>query len=82
MSPGPGEPVVHRTSIWLTVRTARARAVRRLCGDDVARAAAVVRLMERLRRNERPPGALKRAAWRLERALGSPLRRGGLWPDA
>jgi SAM-dependent methyltransferase/uncharacterized protein YbaR (Trm112 family) len=57
------------------------QAVRLLCGDDRARAAAVVGLMERLRRNERPPGALKRAAWQLERALGSPLRRRGLWPD-
>jgi SAM-dependent methyltransferase len=63
-------------------RAAREQAVGLLCGDDGARAAAVVRLMERLRRNERPPGALKRAAWRVERALGSPLRRRGLWPDA
>jgi hypothetical protein len=54
--------------------------VRRLCGDDATRTAAVTRVMERLRRNERPPGTLKRAAWRVERALGSPLRKRGLWP--
>jgi len=62
-------------------RAAREHTVRLLCGGDGARTAAVVRLMERLRRNERPPGALKRAAWQIERALGSPLRRRGLWPD-
>jgi uncharacterized protein YbaR (Trm112 family) len=61
-------------------RAARAEAVRRLCGDDATRTAAVTRVMERLRRNERPPGTLKRAAWRVERALGSPLRKRGLWP--
>jgi SAM-dependent methyltransferase len=55
-------------------------AVRRLCGDDAQRAAAVRRLMRRLRRNEHPPGALKRAVWRAEQTLGSPLRRRGLWP--
>jgi SAM-dependent methyltransferase len=61
-------------------RAARAEAVRRLCGDHAVRTAAVTRVMERLRRNERPPGVLKRAAWRVERALGSPLRKRGLWP--
>jgi uncharacterized protein YbaR (Trm112 family) len=55
-------------------------AVRRLCGDDGVRATTVRRVMARLRRNEAPPGPLKRAAWRLEHALGSPLRRRGLWP--
>ena len=55
-------------------------AVRRLCGDDGVRAATVRRVMARLRRNEAPPGPLKRAAWRLEHAFGSPLRRRGLWP--
>jgi len=58
----------------------QADAVRRLCGNDDARAAIVRRVMARLRRNESPPGALKRTAWRLEHALGSPLRRRGLWP--
>jgi SAM-dependent methyltransferase len=58
----------------------QASAVRRLCGDDAARAATVRRVMARLRRNEAPPGPLKRALWRLEHAAGSPLRRRGLWP--
>jgi SAM-dependent methyltransferase len=58
----------------------QAGAVHRLCGDDAARAAAVRGVMTRLRRNEAQPGPLKRAAWRLEHALGSPLRRRGLWP--
>ena len=76
-----GVPILHPAPTR-DDRAARERAVRLLCGDDATRAAAVVRLMERLRRNEHPPGALKRAAWRLERTLGSPLRRRGLWPDA
>jgi SAM-dependent methyltransferase/uncharacterized protein YbaR (Trm112 family) len=58
----------------------RDEAVRRLCRDDATRAARVRRLMAHLRRNERPPGTFKRAAWRIERALGAPLRRRGLWP--
>jgi SAM-dependent methyltransferase/uncharacterized protein YbaR (Trm112 family) len=74
-----GVPNLHPTRAH-DDRAAREEAVRRLCGDDAARAATVVRLMERLRRNERPPGTLKRAAWRLERALGSPLRARHLWP--
>ena len=74
-----GVPNLHPTRAH-DDRAAREEAVRRLCGDDAARAATVVRLMDRLRRNERPPGALKRAAWRLERALGSPLRARHLWP--
>ena len=74
-----GVPNLHPTRAH-DDRAAREEAVRRLCGDDAVRAATVVRLMERLRRNERPPGTLKRAAWRLERALGSPLRARHLWP--
>jgi hypothetical protein len=58
----------------------RAEAVQRLCGSDATRAAAVRRLAARLRRNERPPGTLKRAAWRVEHVLGSPPCRRGLWP--
>ena len=58
----------------------RAEAVQRLCGSDATRAAAVRRLAARLRRNERPPGTLKRAAWRIEHVLGSPPHRRGLWP--
>jgi SAM-dependent methyltransferase/uncharacterized protein YbaR (Trm112 family) len=61
--------------------TEREEAVRRLCGDDTSRAAAVRRLVARLRRNEHPPGTIKRTAWRVERMLGSPLRRRGLWPE-
>jgi hypothetical protein len=57
-----------------------ADAVQRLCGSDATRAAAVRRLAAQLRRNERLPGAFKRAAWRVEHALGSPLRRRGIWP--
>jgi hypothetical protein len=51
-----------------------------LCGDDARRTAGVRALVRRLRRNERSPGTVKRAAWRVEQALGSPLRRRGLWP--
>jgi uncharacterized protein YbaR (Trm112 family) len=61
--------------------TEREHAVRRLCGDDAGRTAAVRRLVGRLRRNEHPPGTIKRTAWRVERMLGSPLRRRGLWPE-
>jgi len=57
-----------------------AEAVERLCGGDASRAAVVRRVMARLRRNERQPTVFKRAAWRLEERLGSPLRRRGLWP--
>jgi len=38
----------------------------RLCRDDAGRRRVVRRLMRRLRRNERPPGPLRRLAWRLE----------------
>ncbi|MCW5890001.1 MAG: methyltransferase domain-containing protein [bacterium] len=44
-------------------------AVRRLCGDDAARARVVRRLAARLRRNERPPGVLRRAFWGLDRLV-------------
>jgi SAM-dependent methyltransferase len=37
----------------------------RLCGDDESRRRTVRRLMRRLRRNEHPPGLLRRVAWRL-----------------
>lgn len=46
--------------------------VARLCGDDAARARAVRRIAARLRRNERPPGPLRRAFWRVDRLLGHP----------
>ncbi|HJQ83978.1 MAG TPA: methyltransferase domain-containing protein [Candidatus Binatia bacterium] len=42
----------------------------RLCGDDARRRQVVRRVMRRLRQNERPPGVLRRAAWRVESALG------------
>lgn len=58
----------------------REAAVRVLCPGDAGRARAVRRMAARLRRNERPPGPVRRATWRLEQALGSPLRRRGLWP--
>ena len=74
-----GVPILHPTRTP-DEATARTEAVQRLCGSDATRAAAVRRLAARLRRNERPPGTLKRAAWRVEHALGSPLRRRGLWP--
>ena len=60
--------------------TDRVDTIRQLCGDDRARGAEVGRIMQRLRRNERAPGPLKRAVWRLEHAVGSPLRRRGYWP--
>src|SRR5207247_10606124 len=41
----------------------------RLCGEAGGRRRAVARLMRRLGRNERPPGWLRRGAWRLERTL-------------
>ncbi len=39
--------------------------LRRLCGDDPARRRTVQGVMRRLRRNERPPGLLRRLSWRL-----------------
>jgi SAM-dependent methyltransferase len=41
-----------------------------LCGTDAARRRTVAQVMRRLRRNERAPGALRRALWRLEGAGG------------
>ena len=38
--------------------------LQRLCGNDSARRRTVVQVMRRLRRNERPPGALRRLTWR------------------
>jgi uncharacterized protein YbaR (Trm112 family)/SAM-dependent methyltransferase len=54
-------------------RAAEDECVQRLCPDEPARARVVRALMRRLRRNERPPGRLRRAAWALDRALGRPL---------
>jgi SAM-dependent methyltransferase len=42
----------------------------RLCGDDPARRRVVARVMDRLRRNEPPPGVVRRALWRLEDLVG------------
>jgi uncharacterized protein YbaR (Trm112 family) len=42
----------------------------RLCGTDTRRRRIVRRVMRRLRRNEPPPGLLRRALWRLERTVG------------
>jgi uncharacterized protein YbaR (Trm112 family) len=42
----------------------------RLAGGDPERQRVLERLGQRLRRNERPPGRLRRAAWELERRLG------------
>jgi len=39
-----------------------------LCGNDAARRRAVQRVMQRLRRNERPPGPARRLFWQLEAA--------------
>lgn len=44
---------------------ARAEALDRLCGSDAARRRVAVALMRRLRRNERPPGRVRRLLWRL-----------------
>ena len=74
-----GIPILHPTRAP-DEAASHEEAVRRLCGADTGRAAAVRRLVTRLRRNEQPPGTWKRAAWRLETAMGSPLRRRGLWP--
>lgn len=74
-----GVPMLHPARTHDDAADADA-ALRRLCGADATRAATVRRLMTRLRRNEHPPGALKRAAWHVEQAIGSPLRRRGLWP--
>ena len=41
-------------------------ALARLCGDDASRRALVGRIAERLRRNEQPPTAWRRAAWWVE----------------
>ena len=46
--------------------------LRRLCGDDPARRRIVGRLMHRLRRNERPAGALRRLSWRILAGSGGP----------
>jgi arylsulfatase A-like enzyme/SAM-dependent methyltransferase len=43
---------------------AEAACLDRLCGADTARRRVVRRVMHRLRRAERPPGALRRALWR------------------
>jgi SAM-dependent methyltransferase/uncharacterized protein YbaR (Trm112 family) len=48
---------------------ALARALDRLCGGDAERRRVVRRLALRLRRSERPPGVLRRTAWRLEPLL-------------
>jgi SAM-dependent methyltransferase len=39
--------------------------LQRLCADDLPRRRTVRRVMRRLRRNERPPGLLRRLSWRL-----------------
>ena len=44
---------------------ALAEALDRLCGADAARRGTVARVARRLRRNERPAGAARRALWRL-----------------
>jgi SAM-dependent methyltransferase len=44
--------------------------LRRLCRDDRPRRRVVRGVLRRLRRNERAPSALKRAAWRVERLIG------------
>ena len=50
-------------------RRAAAEALARIDGDG-RRQRIVRRVMRRLRRNERPPGILRRSLWRLERACG------------
>jgi uncharacterized protein YbaR (Trm112 family) len=45
-------------------------ALDRLCGADEGRRATLRRVHARLRRNERAPGAVRRALWSLERRLG------------
>ena len=46
-----------------------AECLARLCGVDARRRRVVRRVLHRLRRNERPPGLLRRAAWCVEDAL-------------
>jgi len=46
--------------------------LRRLCGNDPSRRRIARRLMRRLRRNERSPSRLRRAAWWVERHLEMP----------
>jgi SAM-dependent methyltransferase len=43
--------------------------LRRLCGTDTRRQAVVRRIRDRLRRNEEPPGALRRLFWRVDQLL-------------
>jgi uncharacterized protein YbaR (Trm112 family) len=50
-------------------QVAAAEALARIDGDE-RRQRIVRRLMRRLRRNERPPGVLRRSLWHLERACG------------
>jgi hypothetical protein len=48
-----------------------AEALERIGGNDRRRRRIVGRVLRRLRRNERPPGALRRALWRLGAALAT-----------
>jgi uncharacterized protein YbaR (Trm112 family) len=44
--------------------------LRRLCGNDPRRERIVRRVLQRLRRNERPPTALRKLLWTVDRLLG------------
>ena len=49
------------------IETLDAQALNALCGADPVRLRVAARLMRRLRRNEHPPGTLRRALWRFTR---------------
>jgi len=60
-----GVPILYPTR-GAAAEPSEEECLRRVCGDDPRRQAIVRRLMLRLRRNERPAGALRRWAWGIE----------------
>jgi SAM-dependent methyltransferase/uncharacterized protein YbaR (Trm112 family) len=64
-----GVPILFPTRTQPGPDAALDEAVARLCGGDAGRARVVRRLAARLRRNERPPSALRRAFFRLDRLV-------------
>jgi uncharacterized protein YbaR (Trm112 family) len=61
-----GVPILYPTR---DVAMSEDECLTRLCGTDARRRRIVRRVMRRLRRNEAPPGLLRRALWALERPL-------------
>src|SRR5262249_5810733 len=64
-----GVPILYPTA-GRDESAALGEAVDRLCDGDAGRRRTVARVARRLRRNEAPPGRLRRVAWRLETLLG------------